>query len=214
MSSGVLQVSAVAAIAEALEGSGVPLIADGGIRYSGDIAKALAAGARTVMLGGLFAGTDEAPGETELYQGRSYKSYRGMGSPGAMQQGSKYRYFQDSQSSDKHVPEERQYRKKHLVAACRAFAEHSLDYGFAGHLTVRDPEFPELYWTNPMAVHFSQVKMSNLILADHKGKVVQGDYAINRAGFVLHAAVHEAHPDIVAMCHALTIYGGEGQCAA
>lgn len=108
----------------------------------------------------------------------------------------------------KNFEEERQYRKKHLVAACRAFAEHSLDYGFAGHLTVRDPEFPELYWTNPMAVHFSQVKMSNLILADHKGKVVQGDYAINRAGFVLHAAVHEAHPDIVAMCHAHTIYGG------
>ena len=103
--------------------------------------------------------------------------------------------------------EERQYRKEHLVAACRAFALHSLDYGFAGHLTVRDPEFPELYWTNPMAVHFSQVKLSNLILADHTGKVVEGDYAINRAGFVLHAAVHEAHPDIVAMCHAHTVYG-------
>lgn len=102
---GVLQISAVAAIAEVLEGSGVPLIADGGIRYSGDIAKALAAGAHTVMLGGLFAGTDEAPGETELYQGRSYKSYRGMGSLGAMQQGSKDRYFQDTQSSDKLVPE-------------------------------------------------------------------------------------------------------------
>lgn len=108
----------------------------------------------------------------------------------------------------KSYEEERQYRKKHLVAACRAFAKHSLDYGFAGHLTVRDPEFPELYWTNPMAVHFSQVKLSNLILADHEGKVVQGTYAINRAGFVLHAAVHEAHPDIVAMCHAHTIYGG------
>ncbi|MFF7709652.1 class II aldolase/adducin family protein [Pseudomonas sp. NPDC007930] len=104
--------------------------------------------------------------------------------------------------------EERQYRKKHLVAACRAFAEHQLDYGFAGHLTVRDPEFPELYWTNPMCVHFSQVKLSNLILADHAGKVVEGDYAINRAGFVLHAAVHEAHPDILAMCHAHTVYGG------
>lgn len=87
----------------------------------------------------------------------------------------------------KNFEEERQYRKKHLVAACRAFAEHSLDYGFAGHLTVRDPEFPELYWTNPMAVHFSQVKMSNLILADHKGKVVQGDYAIRRES-VIHSA--------------------------
>ena len=94
-----------------------------------------------------------------------------------------------------------------VVAACRAFALHGLDYGFAGHLTVRDPEHPHLYWTNPMAVHFSQVKLSNLILADHAGKVVQGEYALNRAGFVLHAAVHEAHPDIVAMCHAHTVYG-------
>lgn len=103
--------------------------------------------------------------------------------------------------------EERQHRKERLVAACRAFALHHLDYGFAGHLTVRDPEFPDLYWTNPMAVHFSQVKISNLILADHKGKVVEGHYALNRAGFVLHAAVHEANPDIVAMCHAHTVYG-------
>jgi ribulose-5-phosphate 4-epimerase/fuculose-1-phosphate aldolase len=103
--------------------------------------------------------------------------------------------------------QERQHRKERLVAACRAFALHNLDYGFAGHLTVRDPEFPELYWTNPMAVHFSQVKLSNLILADHTGKVVEGAYALNRAGFVLHAAVHEANPDIVAMCHAHTVYG-------
>lgn len=103
--------------------------------------------------------------------------------------------------------EERQHRKERLVVACRAFALHGLDYGFAGHLTVRDPEFPELYWTNPMAVHFSQVKLSNLILANHAGKVVEGNYALNRAGFVLHAAVHEANPDIVAMCHAHSVYG-------
>lgn len=103
--------------------------------------------------------------------------------------------------------QERQHRKERLVAACRAFAQQKFDYGFAGHLTVRDPEFPELYWTNPMCVHFSQVKISNLILADHKGRVVEGNYAINRAGFVLHAAVHEAHPDILAMCHAHTEYG-------
>lgn len=103
--------------------------------------------------------------------------------------------------------EERQHRKERLVAACRFFAQQNFDYGFAGHLTIRDPEHPELYWTNPMCVHFSQVKVSNLILADHKGKVVEGDYALNRAGFVLHAAVHEAHPDILAMCHAHTEYG-------
>jgi len=103
--------------------------------------------------------------------------------------------------------EERDYRKQHLVAACRAFDQHGFDYGFAGHLTVRDPERPELYWTNPMCVHFSHVKMSNLILADHKGQVVEGDYALNRAGFVLHAAVHEEHPEIMAMCHAHTVYG-------
>jgi ribulose-5-phosphate 4-epimerase/fuculose-1-phosphate aldolase len=105
------------------------------------------------------------------------------------------------------VEEERQHRKERLVAACRAFAVHGLDYGFAGHLTIRDPERPELYWTNPMAVHFSQVRLSNLILVDHDGQVIEGDYAVNRAGFVLHAAVHEAQPDILAMCHAHTVYG-------
>ena len=103
---GVPQITAVANVAEALKGSGVSLIADGGIRFSGDIAKALAAGANCVMLGGLFAGTEEAPGEVELYQGRSYKSYRGMGSLGAMQQGSSDRYFQDNvANAEKLVPE-------------------------------------------------------------------------------------------------------------
>ena len=103
--------------------------------------------------------------------------------------------------------QERQHLKERLVGACRAFALQGFDYGFAGHLTIRDPEHPHLYWTNPMAVHFSQVKVSNLILADHHGTVVEGDYAINQAGFVLHGAVHEMHPDIVAMCHAHTTYG-------
>ena len=104
---GVPQVTAVSNVSEALKGTGVPLIADGGIRFSGDVAKALAAGAHTVMLGGLFAGTEEAPGEVELYQGRSYKSYRGMGSLGAMsqQQGSSDRYFQEEDSIEKLVPE-------------------------------------------------------------------------------------------------------------
>ncbi|MES2976389.1 MAG: IMP dehydrogenase [Pseudomonadota bacterium] len=106
---GVPQIMAIDNVATALKGSGVPLIADGGIRYSGDIAKAIAAGASTVMMGGMFAGTEEAPGEIVLYQGRSYKSYRGMGSIGAMQQGSADRYFQESSTgnpnADKLVPE-------------------------------------------------------------------------------------------------------------
>ena len=102
---GVPQVTAVANVADALKKSGVPLVADGGIRFSGDFAKAIAAGAWTVMIGGLFAGTEEAPGEVELYQGRSYKSYRGMGSLGAMQEGSKDRYFQHDVSAEKLVPE-------------------------------------------------------------------------------------------------------------
>ncbi len=105
---GVPQVTAVSNVAKALEGTGVPLIADGGLRYSGDIAKVLAAGAYSVMIGGMFAGTDESPGDVEIFQGRSYKSYRGMGSLGAMsgKQGSSDRYFQeDTQDKEKLVPE-------------------------------------------------------------------------------------------------------------
>ena len=105
---GVPQITAIADVAEELAGGELPLIADGGIRFSGDIAKAIAAGAYSVMVGSLLAGTEEAPGEVELFQGRSYKSYRGMGSLGAMsqQQGSSDRYFQDSsEGTDKLVPE-------------------------------------------------------------------------------------------------------------
>jgi IMP dehydrogenase len=105
---GVPQISAIALVSEALADSGVPVIADGGIRFSGDLAKALAAGADAVMMGSMFAGTEEAPGEVELYQGRTYKSYRGMGSIGAMaqSQGSSDRYFQDSSvGAEKLVPE-------------------------------------------------------------------------------------------------------------
>ena len=107
---GVPQIMAIDSVATALKGTGVPLIADGGVRYSGDIAKALAAGAGTVMMGGMFAGTEEAPGEVILYQGRSYKSYRGMGSIGAMKAGSADRYFQENDeaanpNADKLVPE-------------------------------------------------------------------------------------------------------------
>ncbi len=104
---GVPQITAIMNVAEALEGTGIPLVADGGVRFSGDLAKAIAAGANSVMMGGVFAGTDEAPGEIILYQGRSYKSYRGMGSLGAMGRGSADRYFQDNNNGnvDKFVPE-------------------------------------------------------------------------------------------------------------
>ena len=109
---GVPQITAISNVCRALKKSGIPFIADGGIRYSGDISKAIAAGAYSVMLGGLFAGTEEAPGEIELFQGRSYKSYRGMCSIGAMQKGSSDRYFQDyitdthgNADNDKLVPE-------------------------------------------------------------------------------------------------------------
>ena len=105
---GVPQITAIANVTEALRNRGVPVIADGGIRFSGDISKALVAGAHSVMMGGMFAGTEEAPGEVELYQGRTYKAYRGMGSLGAMArtQGSSDRYFQDaSKGTEKLVPE-------------------------------------------------------------------------------------------------------------
>jgi len=103
---GVPQITAIENVSSALNGTGIPTIADGGIRYSGDVAKAIAAGANTVMLGGLLAGTEEAPGDIELFQGRSYKIYRGMGSLSAMQQGSSDRYFQDNEkNADKLVPE-------------------------------------------------------------------------------------------------------------
>jgi IMP dehydrogenase len=102
---GVPQISAVANVAEELRKDGIPLIADGGIRYSGDMAKAIAAGAWSVMIGSMLAGTEEAPGEVELYKGRSYKAYRGMGSLGAMKEGSSDRYFQEGGEHEKLVPE-------------------------------------------------------------------------------------------------------------
>jgi IMP dehydrogenase len=103
---GIPQLSAIYSVAKAIKGSGIPVIADGGVRYSGDIVKAIAAGANSVMAGGLFAGVEESPGETILYQGRKFKSYRGMGSIEAMQKGSKDRYFQDMEEDIKKlVPE-------------------------------------------------------------------------------------------------------------
>jgi IMP dehydrogenase len=102
---GVPQITAISDAVDALEGTGIPVIADGGIRFSGDIAKAIAAGASCVMVGSLLAGTEESPGEIELFQGRSFKSYRGMGSLGAMSKGSSDRYFQTDNAADKLVPE-------------------------------------------------------------------------------------------------------------
>ncbi|MCK8783118.1 class II aldolase/adducin family protein [Roseomonas sp. NAR14] len=103
--------------------------------------------------------------------------------------------------------EERLHRKQRLAAACRVFARYGYEYGFAGHITVRDPERPDLYWTNPFAMDFGRVRVSDLLLVDHDGKVLEGSWAVNRAGFVLHAAIHEANPDILASCHAHTTHG-------
>ncbi len=123
---GVPQITAIQNVAAALAQAGVPLSADGGVRYSGDVAKALAAGAHTVMLGSLFAGTEEAPGEIELFQGRSYKSYRGMGSLGAMQKGAADRYFQDAEMNvDKLVPEGVEGRVPYKGSAVRVIEQLS-----------------------------------------------------------------------------------------
>lgn len=105
------------------------------------------------------------------------------------------------------VQEERLHRKQRLAAACRVFARYGYEYGFAGHITVRDPEHADLYWTNPFAMDFGRVRVSDLILVDHDGKVLEGKWAVNRAGFVLHAAIHQANPSIVASCHAHTTNG-------
>ena len=103
--------------------------------------------------------------------------------------------------------DERLHRKQRLAAVCRVFAKYRYEYGFAGHVTVRDPEHPNLYWTNPFAMDFGRVRVSDLLLVDRDGKVLEGSWAVNRAGFVLHAAIHEANPHIVASCHAHTTNG-------
>lgn len=103
--------------------------------------------------------------------------------------------------------EERQHRRERLAAVCRIFARYKFEYGFAGHMTVRDPEHANLFWTNPFGMSMSRVRASDLILVDHDGKVVEGTWAVNRAGFVLHSAIHEENPDIVASCHAHTVNG-------
>jgi IMP dehydrogenase len=140
---GVPQITAIDNVAKALEGTGVPLIADGGIRYSGDIAKAISAGASTVMMGGMFAGTDESPGEIVLYQGRSYKSYRGMGSLGAMADGSADRYFQDpANNADKLVPEGIEgrvpYKGSALAIIYQMIGGLRASMGYCGCATIED----------------------------------------------------------------------------
>jgi len=141
---GVPQVSAVANVAEALRETDVPVIADGGLRYSGDVAKVIAAGAHSVMIGGLFAGTEESPGEVEIYQGRSYKSYRGMGSLGAMQssQGSSDRYFQEGKDADKLVPEGIEGRVPYKGALVNVITQLTgglrASMGYTGSATIED----------------------------------------------------------------------------
>ena len=169
---GVPQIMAIDSVATALRGTGVPLIADGGIRYSGDIAKAIAAGAGTVMMGGMFAGTEEAPGEVILFQGRSYKSYRGMGSIGAMQQGSADRYFQESSTgnpnADKLVPEGIEGRvpyKGSMVAIIYQMAGGlRASMGYCGCATIEDmhnnSEFVEITSAGIRESHVHDVQIT------------------------------------------------------
>ena len=167
---GVPQITAIDNVATALANTDVPMIADGGIRYSGDIAKAIAAGADVVMLGGLFAGTEEAPGEIELYQGRSYKSYRGMGSLAAMQQGSSDRYFQDASQgveAEKLVPEGVEGRVPYKGSVVQVI--HQLmgglrsSMGYAGCPTIRDmrerAEFVEITSAGVRESHVHDVQI-------------------------------------------------------
>lgn len=163
---GVPQISAIANVSKALAGTGVPMIADGGIRFSGDISKALAAGADTVMMGSMFAGTDEAPGEVILYQGRSYKSYRGMGSIGAMSQGSADRYFQDS--TDKLVPEGIEgrvaYKGSVLAILYQLTGGVRASLGYCGCPTIKDfqerAEFVEISSAGMRESHVHDVQIT------------------------------------------------------
>ena len=106
-----------------------------------------------------------------------------------------------------HVADERLHRKQRLAASFRIFSRFGLDEGAAGHITVRDPEFPTTFWVNPFGVHFSQVKVSNLIRVDHHGEIVEGTHPLNRAAFAIHSRIHEARPDVVAAAHTHGIHG-------
>ncbi|MBX3591518.1 MAG: IMP dehydrogenase [Burkholderiaceae bacterium] len=166
---GVPQITAISDVAAALEGTGVPLIADGGIRYSGDVAKAVAAGADAVMLGSMFAGTEEAPGEVILYQGRSYKTYRGMGSLGAMQQGAADRYFQDPTGNiDKLVPEGIEgrvaYKGSVVAIIYQLCGGLRASMGYCGCPTIGDmrsrPQFVEVTVAGMRESHVHDVQMT------------------------------------------------------
>ena len=169
---GVPQITAIDNVATALAGTGVPLIADGGIRYSGDIAKAIAAGAHSVMMGGMFAGTEEAPGEIVLFQGRSYTSYRGMGSIGAMQQGSADRYFQDrstgNPNADKLVPEGIEGRVPYKGSVVAIIFQQSgglrASMGYCGCATIEDmrdkAEFVEITAAGIRESHVHDVQIT------------------------------------------------------
>ncbi len=166
---GVPQITAIADVASALAGTDVPLIADGGIRYSGDVAKAIAAGANAVMLGSMFAGTEEAPGEVILYQGRSYKTYRGMGSLGAMQQGAADRYFQDPTGSvDKLVPEGIEgrvpYKGSVVTIIYQLCGGLRASMGYCGCPTIEEmrtkPEFIEITAAGMRESHVHDVQMT------------------------------------------------------
>ena len=166
---GVPQIHAISEVAKALEGTGVPLIADGGIRYSGDVAKALAAGAFACMMGGMFAGTEEAPGEVVLFQGRSYKSYRGMGSLGAMTDGSADRYFQDpANNADKLVPEGIEgrvpYKGSVLAIIYQLVGGIRASMGYCGAATIDDmrtkAEFVEITSAGVRESHVHDVQIT------------------------------------------------------
>ena len=166
---GVPQITAIANVAEALAGTGVPVIADGGIRFSGDVSKALAAGASSVMMGSMFAGTEEAPGEVVLYQGRSYKSYRGMGSLGAMADGSADRYFQDGDNTaDKFVPEGIEgrvaYKGSVLAILFQLVGGVRSSMGYCGCATIEDfknrAEFVEITSAGMRESHVHDVQIT------------------------------------------------------
>jgi len=166
---GVPQIHAISEVAKALDGTGVPLIADGGIRYSGDVAKALAAGAFSCMMGGMFAGTEEAPGEVVLFQGRSYKSYRGMGSLGAMTEGSADRYFQDpANNADKLVPEGIEgrvpYKGSVLAIIYQLVGGIRASMGYCGAATIDDmrtkTEFVEITSAGVRESHVHDVQIT------------------------------------------------------